>query len=93
MRAVWNDTTIAESDETVVVEGNHYFPPESVRSECLQPSEKHSTCPWKGTASYYHVLVKAEVNEDSAWTYAEPKEAARNIKNYIAFYRGVKVID
>ena len=91
MKATWNDATIAESDKTIVIEGNHYFPPDTIKSEHFQPSEKHTTCPWKGEASYYDVVVNGEVNKDAAWYYPEPKAAAAEIKDYIAFWRGVKV--
>jgi len=91
MKATWNDATIAESDETIVIEGNHYFPPDTITSEHLQPSDKHTTCPWKGEASYYDVVVNGEVNKDAAWYYPEPKAAAAEIKGYLAFWRGVKV--
>lgn len=91
MKAIWNNTQIAESTETVVVEGNHYFPAESVVSEFLQPSGTHTTCPWKGEASYYDVVVNGETNKDAAWYYPEPKEAAMEIKGHIAFWKGVKV--
>ncbi|MGC8825912.1 MAG: DUF427 domain-containing protein [Anaerolineae bacterium] len=93
MKAIWNGAVIAESDKTIVVEGNHYFPPESVRREYLQPSDTHTTCPWKGTASYYHVVVGGEVNRDAAWYYPEPKPAASHIKDYVAFWRGVQVVE
>lgn len=93
MKAIWNGAVIAESDKTIVVEGNHYFPPESVRKEYLQPSDTHTTCPWKGTASYYHVVVGGEVNRDAAWYYPEPKPAASHIKDYVAFWRGVQVVE
>jgi uncharacterized protein (DUF427 family) len=82
---------IAESDATVVVEGNQYFPPQSVRREYLKPSATHTECPWKGTASYYHVEVNGQHNPDAAWFYAAPKAAASQIKDYIAFWRGVKI--
>jgi len=91
MRATWNDTTIAESDKTIVIEGNHYFPPDTISKEHFQPSDKHTTCPWKGEASYYNVVVNGEVNKDAAWYYPEPKAAAAEIKDYVAFWRGVKV--
>ena len=93
MKAIWNDALIAESDETVVVEGNHYFPADSVNTEFLQPSGKHTTCPWKGEASYYDVVVNGETNKDAAWYYPEPKDAAAEIKDRVAFWRGVKVED
>ncbi len=91
MKAIWNNAVIAESSDTVVVEGNHYFPAEAVKKEYLQPSSKHTHCPWKGEASYYNVVVNGEKNLDAAWYYPEPKEAAAEIKNRIAFWHGVKV--
>ena len=93
MKAVWKNTVVAESNETIVVEGNHYFPPESIKKDCFAPSDTHSTCPWKGLASYYHVKVGDQVNQDAAWFYPEPKEAAGSIKNYVAFWRGVNVTE
>jgi len=93
MKATWNDAVIAESDETVVVEGNHYFPSDSVGKEHLEPSSTHTTCPWKGEASYYDVVVNGEKNKDAAWYYPEPKEAAAEIKDRVAFWKGVKVSD
>ncbi|MGQ9516402.1 MAG: DUF427 domain-containing protein [Anaerolineae bacterium] len=93
MKAIWNGAVLAESDKTIVVEGNHYFPPDSVKREYLQPSDTHTTCPWKGVASYYHVVVNGQVNPDAAWYYPEPKEAARHIKDYVAFWRGVQVVE
>ena len=93
MKATWKDTVIAESDDTVVVEGNHYFPAESVRQEHLQPSTKHTTCPWKGEASYYDVVVGEDINADAAWYYPDPKPAASEIKDRIAFWRGVTVAE
>ena len=91
MKALWNDTVIAESDETVVVEGNHYFPPGSLRRECFTPSDRSTTCPWKGEASYYHVVVGGQVNRDAAWYYAVPRPAAAEIAGRVAFWRGVVV--
>jgi uncharacterized protein (DUF427 family) len=91
MKAVWNGTTIAESDETVVVEGNHYFPPGAVRGEYFQDSDKHTTCGWKGEASYKTLAIDGQTNPDAAWFYPEPKEAAAEIKDYFAFWRGVEV--
>jgi uncharacterized protein (DUF427 family) len=91
MKALWNNQVIAESNDTVVVEGNHYFPLESVKKEFLQPSDTHTTCPWKGLASYYTLEVNGETNEDAAWYYPEPKEAAKEIKNRVAFWRGVQI--
>ena len=91
MRARWNDTVIAESDQTVVVEGNHYFPAESVRADLLVASEKTSVCPWKGTASYYSLSVDGKENPDAAWFYPAPKDAAAEIKGHVAFWRGVTI--
>lgn len=93
MRAIWENTVVAESNDTIVVEGNHYFPPESIKPECLAASFTHSTCHWKGVASYYHVKVGERINKDAAWYYPEPKDAAKAIKNYVAFWRGVTVAD
>ena len=91
MKASWNNAIIADSDETVVVEGNHYFPPDSVSKEYLQPSNTQTHCPWKGDASYYNLVVNGETNKDAAWYYPEPKEAAAEIKDRIAFWRGVTI--
>ena len=91
MKAIWNGAVLAESDDTVVVEGNHYFPPDSVRREHFRESETHTVCPWKGTASYYDVVAGGEVNRDAAWYYPRPKDAAKEIKDRVAFWRGVKV--
>ncbi|KRV48017.1 hypothetical protein AQ490_27175 [Wenjunlia vitaminophila] len=90
--AIWNDVVIAESEDTVIVEGNHYFPVDSVRTELLKGSDTTSVCPWKGTASYYTVVVNGEENQDAAWYYPEPSEAARQIAGHIAFWRGVEVV-
>jgi uncharacterized protein (DUF427 family) len=90
-RAIWQNTVIAESGKTIVVEGNHYFPPDAVRKEFLKPSNTHTECPWKGTASYYSVEVNGEKNADAAWYYPDPRAAARQIKDHIAFWRGVRV--
>jgi len=91
MKATWNGVTIAESDETVVVEGNHYFPPESINTEHMRPSDHRTRCPWKGLASYYDVVVDGDANDNAAWTYPEPSDAAAQIKNHVAFWRGVSV--
>jgi uncharacterized protein (DUF427 family) len=91
MKAEWNNQIIAESDATIVVENNHYFPLQSVKGEYLKPSSTHSTCPWKGLASYYTLEVEGKQNPDAAWFYPEPKEAAKQIKDYVAFWKGVKV--
>ena len=90
-RATWQGVVIAESDATRVVEGNHYFPPDAVRREHLAPSDTHSTCAWKGEASYHDVVVDGARNRDAAWYYPEPKAAAAEIAGYVAFWRGVKV--
>lgn len=86
MKAIFNGQVIAESDHTEVVEGNHYFPPESVKKEYFKESPTHSTCPWKGKASYYSIEVDGKKSEDAAWYYSEPKEAAKNIEDHVAFY-------
>ena len=91
MRAIWNDTVLAESDATIVVEGNHYFPPDSVRREFFAPSPSHTTCPWKGEASYETVVVDGSENVDGAWYYPDPKDAAAEIRSYRAFWPGVTV--
>ena len=90
-KAVWNGEVIADSDDTVIVEGNHYFPRESVRAEYLRDSDTHSICPWKGTASYYDVVVDGKTNKDAAWYYPDTKDAARHVKGYVAFWKGVRV--
>lgn len=92
MKAIWNDTTLAESNDTIVVEGNHYFPPDSIKKEYFHDSSTHTTCPWKGNASYYNIEVNGEMNKDAAWYYSEPNEAAKNIKNYVAFWKDVEVV-
>ena len=89
--ASWNGTVIASSDETVVVEGNHYFPRSAVTDGVLVPSDKTSVCPWKGTASYFSVVVDGQTNADAAWAYPEPKDAAAQIKDRVAFWKGVEV--
>ena len=91
MKATWNGATIAESDETVVVEGNHYFPADSLAREHVAASDHHTTCPWKGKASYYDVVVDGQTNANAAWTYPEPKEAAAEIRDHVAFWKGVEV--
>lgn len=90
-KAIWNGVTLAESDNTIVVEGNQYFPPDAVNRTYFKSSDTHTTCPWKGLASYYTVEVDGQVNKDAAWYYPEPKEAAQQIKDYVAFWRGVQV--
>ena len=89
--ATWNGVVVAESGDTVVVEGNHYFPPESVKQEYLEAASQESVCPWKGTASYYSVVVDGQRADNAAWHYPEPKDAAANIKGHVAFYNGVVV--
>ncbi|HHL52924.1 MAG TPA: DUF427 domain-containing protein [Flammeovirgaceae bacterium] len=93
MKAIWNNKVIAESQATIVIEGNHYFPPEDVNMEYFRPSDTHTTCPWKGVASYYDVVVDGEVNKDAAWYYPQPSELAKGIKGYIAFWHGVEVVE
>jgi len=91
MKAIWNGQILAESNETKIIEGNHYFPPESIRSEFFTNSDTHTTCPWKGIASYYTLDVNGEQNKDAAWYYPETKELAREIKGYVAFWKGVAI--
>ncbi|WP_424962761.1 DUF427 domain-containing protein [Ekhidna sp.] len=91
MKAIWNGEVIAESDETVVVEGNHYFPPSSIKQEYFKETDTHTHCPWKGQASYYSLEVNGEENKDAAWYYPNASELAKNIENYVAFWNGVKV--
>jgi uncharacterized protein (DUF427 family) len=92
MKVIWKDEVIAESDNTIVIEGNNYFPPDSVKIEFLKNSDTTSVCPWKGTASYRNIVVGDHVNEDAAWFYPEPKDAAKEIKGYYAFWKGVDII-
>jgi uncharacterized protein (DUF427 family) len=91
MKATWNGATLAESDNTVVVEGNHYFPPESIHEEYFLDSEAHTTCQWKGEASYRTIEVAGQSNPDAAWYYPSPKDAAAQIKDHLAFWKGVRV--
>jgi uncharacterized protein (DUF427 family) len=91
VKATWRGRTIAESDDTVVVEGNHYFPADSIRRGFFRASDEHSYCPWKGEASYYDLTVDSAVNKAAAWYYPEPKEAAAKIKDRVAFWKGVEV--
>ncbi|MCZ6478984.1 MAG: DUF427 domain-containing protein [candidate division NC10 bacterium] len=90
-KAIWNGAVLAESDRCEVVEGNYYFPPESINQQYFKESDKHTTCPWKGMANYYDIVVEGQVNKDAAWYYPATKEAAQNIKGYTAFWKGVKV--
>jgi uncharacterized protein (DUF427 family) len=92
MKAIWNGKVIVESDKTIVVENNHYFPEDSINKEFFQKSNTHTTCYWKGLASYYNLNVDGKINKDAAWFYAETKEKAKSIKNYIAFWKGVQII-
>ena len=91
MRATWNGATLAESADTVVVEGNHYFPADAMRKEHFRPSETHSHCPWKGNASYYDVVVDGQINKDACWYYPSPLPAAKQITGRVAFWKGVKI--
>ncbi len=92
-KAVWNGQILAESDNTEVVEGNHYFPEDSLKREFFLNSETKTVCPWKGNASYYNIEVDGKINADAAWYYPEPKPAANNIKNYVAFWKGVEITE
>jgi uncharacterized protein (DUF427 family) len=91
MKAIWNNKIIAESNDTIVIENNHYFPPNAVKKEYLKDSGTHTICPWKGTASYYSLKVDGKENTDAAWYYPEAKYAAKEIENYVAFWRGVQI--
>lgn len=93
MKAIWNGKILAESKKTIEVEGNAYFPPESVHTEFFKESDLHTTCPWKGLASYYSLEVDGATNENAAWFYPHPKDAAAEIKNHIAFWKGVEVVN
>jgi len=90
-KAIWNGTVLAESNQCEVVEGNQYFPPDSINKEYFQESSTHTSCPWKGQASYYTIVVDGQENKDAAWYYPSAKEKAKNIEGYIAFWKGVKV--
>jgi uncharacterized protein (DUF427 family) len=90
-KAIWENTVLAESDRTIEVEGNKYFPPDAIRQEFLKPNDHHTTCPWKGLASYYDVEIDGKKNSSAAWYYPDPKPAAKQIKDYVAFWRGVRV--
>ena len=93
MKAIWNNKVIAESNDTIVVEGNHYFPPSSVSREYFRANDTHTTCPWKGEASYYTLDVDGELNEGAAWYYPHPSDAASQIKDYVAFWKGVEITE
>ncbi|MDJ0774293.1 MAG: DUF427 domain-containing protein [Mastigocoleus sp. MO_167.B18] len=90
-KAIWNETLLAESNDTVVIDGNHYFPPESVDQQYFQESNTHTSCPWKGIANYYDIEVNGQINRDAAWFYPNAKEKAKHFEGYVAFWRGVKV--
>ena len=91
-KATWNGAVLAESDRCVIVEGNHYFPPQAIRRQYFKPSTTHTTCSWKGEASYYNIEVNGQVNKDAAWYYPSPKEAAKHIAGHVAFWKGVQVV-
>ncbi|MCU7920024.1 MAG: DUF427 domain-containing protein [Candidatus Thiodiazotropha sp. (ex Dulcina madagascariensis)] len=93
MKAIWNGQVLAESNDTIVIEGNHYFPPSTLDRQLFVESETTSLCPWKGTASYYTLIVNGKENKDAAWYYSSPKEAAAEIAGYVAFWRGVEVTE
>lgn len=98
MKATWNGATLAESDATIVIEGNYYFPPDSIDRQYFKETDTHTTCPWKGVASYYDVVVGGDTNTDAAWYYPEPKEGSipkvgHDFSNYVAFWHGVEVIE
>ncbi|MDH7445267.1 DUF427 domain-containing protein [Aquimarina sp. 2201CG14-23] len=93
MKAIWNNQVIAESNETKVIENNHYFPPESIKQEFFKSSETHTKCPWKGVASYYTVSVDGNENKDAAWYYPETSDLAKQIKGYVAFWKGIEVVE
>ena len=92
MKAIWNGAVLAESDETIVVEGNHYFPPNEINNEYFHESETNTVCGWKGTASYYDIVAGGETNKDAAWFYPSAKAEAKEIENYVAFWKGVEVV-
>ncbi len=92
MKAIWNGATLAESDKTVVIEGNHYFPADAINKEFFRQSETHTVCPWKGTASYYDIVANGATNKDAAWFYPQAKDAAKEIENHVAFWKGVEVV-
>ncbi|WP_332878897.1 DUF427 domain-containing protein [Massilia sp. S19_KUP03_FR1] len=91
MKAIWNGEVLADSNDTVVVEGNHYFPPSTLHLDFFKKSDKHTVCPWKGTASYYDIEVDGKLNKDAAWFYPDPSSAASNVRGYVAFWKGVEV--
>jgi len=93
IKAIWNGFVIAESDQTKLVEGNHYFPPKAIKREYFLPSKSHTVCAWKGVASYFDIQVEGKVNREAAWYYPQPNEAAKHIQNYVAFWRGVEITE
>jgi uncharacterized protein (DUF427 family) len=93
MKAMWKDVILAESKSTIEIEGNHYFPPESIDRRFFRDSTTHTRCSWKGSASYYTIKIEDELNQDSAWYYPEPLDKVRHIKNYVAFWKGIKVVE
>jgi uncharacterized protein (DUF427 family) len=93
VKAEWNGVVLAQSDETKIVEGNHYFPPNSVNKDYFKENDRHTVCPWKGVASYYDIEVEGNVNRSAAWYYPEPSAAASQIKNHVAFWNGVKIVN
>ena len=92
MKAIWNGVILAESDQTIVVEGNHYFPPDTIKKEFFRKSNTKTTCGWKGVANYFSITVNDNINIDCAWYYPEPRKASENIKNHVAFWKGVKTV-
>jgi uncharacterized protein (DUF427 family) len=92
MKAIWNNTVIAESDDTIVIEGNHYFPPSALKEEYFKETDHHTACPWKGTANYYSLEVDGKTNENAAWYYPEVSELAKDLKGKVAFWKGVEVV-
>lgn len=93
MKAIWNDTVLAESDDTVVVEGHHYFPPDAINEAYFEASDHRTRCPWKGQARYYDIVVDGNRNENAAWYYPQPKDAAQQIEDRVAFWKGVEIVE
>lgn len=93
MKAIWNGTLLAESNDTIVIENNHYFPADSIKKEHFKESDTHTMCPWKGMASYYHVEADGKTNEDAAWYYPDAKPMAKEFEGYVAFWKGVEVTE
>ena len=90
-KAIWNGTVLAQSDDTIIIDGNHYFPPQSVDKQYFQETSTHTSCPWKGTANYYDIEVNGQINRDAAWFYPNAKEKAKHFEDYVAFWRGVQI--